>query len=54
MTKAIQSALISVYHKDGLAPIIHALAKQNVQLISTGGTGSLLSAWGMSTLRLSR
>ncbi len=46
MTKAIQSALISVYHKDGLAPIIHALAKQNVQLISTGGTGKFIERMG--------
>ena len=34
----IRKALISVYYKDGLEPIIHALANQGVEFISTGGT----------------
>lgn len=34
----IRKALISVYYKDGLEPIIHALAAQGVEFISTGGT----------------
>jgi len=46
MTKTIQSALISVYHKDGLEPIIHQLVKHNVQLISTGGTGKFIERLG--------
>ncbi|MEL7377116.1 MAG: bifunctional phosphoribosylaminoimidazolecarboxamide formyltransferase/IMP cyclohydrolase PurH, partial [Bacteroidota bacterium] len=36
--RTIQSALISVYHKDGLGPIIDALAKHGVKIYSTGGT----------------
>jgi len=36
--KQIKSALISVYHKDGLGPIIDVLHTQGVQLYSTGGT----------------
>ena len=36
--KKIKSALISVFHKDGLKPILEALHKKNVTLYSTGGT----------------
>ena len=36
--KKISSALISVFHKDGLAPIVDFLAKNNVKMFSTGGT----------------
>ena len=36
--KKIKNALISVYHKDGLAPIIHLLNDAGVQIHSTGGT----------------
>jgi len=34
----IKNALISVYYKDGLAPLVELLAAQGVQLYSTGGT----------------
>lgn len=34
----IKNALISVYYKDGLAPLVQYLAKQGVTLFSTGGT----------------
>ena len=37
-TKTIQSALISVFSKDGLEPIVRKLHEQNVILYSTGGT----------------
>jgi hypothetical protein len=40
--KNIQSALISVYYKDGLAPIIQQLHQAGVTLYSTGGT----QTWG--------
>jgi len=46
MTKKINSALISVYHKDGLAPIIEKLVEHNVTLISTGGTGKFIEELG--------
>jgi len=36
--KKIKSALISVFHKDGLQPILEQLDKHNVEIISTGGT----------------
>jgi phosphoribosylaminoimidazolecarboxamide formyltransferase/IMP cyclohydrolase len=38
MNRKISSALISVFHKDGLEPIVRALNKQGVTLYSTGGT----------------
>ena len=34
----IRTALISVYHKEGLAPVIGELARAGAQLIATGGT----------------
>ena len=37
-TKKIQSALISVFSKEGLEPIVRKLHSQNVILYSTGGT----------------
>ena len=37
-TRKITSALISVFDKEGLAPIIKELDKQGVTLYSTGGT----------------
>ncbi|MBE2247621.1 MAG: bifunctional phosphoribosylaminoimidazolecarboxamide formyltransferase/IMP cyclohydrolase [Candidatus Competibacteraceae bacterium] len=42
----IQHALISVYNKDGLAPIIHALHKLGVSFISTGGTQQFIEQLG--------
>tara|TARA_R110001592_G_scaffold16011_2_gene68619 strand:- start:2294 stop:3820 length:1527 start_codon:yes stop_codon:yes gene_type:complete len=36
--KKIKNALVSVFHKDNLAPIIQELNKQGVKLFSTGGT----------------
>ena len=36
--KKIQSALISVYYKDGLAPLVELLHQHGVALYSTGGT----------------
>lgn len=36
--KKITSALLSVYHKDGLAPLVQLLHQHGVTLYSTGGT----------------
>lgn len=38
MQKKIQSALISVFYKDGLEPVVKALEKLNIKIYSTGGT----------------
>jgi phosphoribosylaminoimidazolecarboxamide formyltransferase/IMP cyclohydrolase len=45
-SKKIQSALISVYHKDGLEPIVEELKRLGVQIYSTGGTQQFLESLG--------
>lgn len=47
MNSKIQSALISVFYKDGLEPIIQALHKNNVTLYSTGGTRKFIEDLGI-------
>jgi phosphoribosylaminoimidazolecarboxamide formyltransferase/IMP cyclohydrolase len=46
-TKKIQSALISVFSKEGLEPIIRLLNSQNVTLYSTGGTEDFIKNLGI-------
>ena len=45
-SKPITRALISVYYKDNLEPIIHALGKAGVEFISTGGTQQFIERLG--------
>lgn len=45
--KKISSALVSVYHKDGLDEILAALHAEGVQLISTGGTQRFIESLGI-------
>jgi phosphoribosylaminoimidazolecarboxamide formyltransferase / IMP cyclohydrolase len=45
--KRIGSALISVYHKDGLGTIVQELHRLNVQLYSTGGTQEFIEGLGI-------
>ncbi len=47
MNSKIQSALISVFYKDGLEPIVKALHSQNVTLYSTGGTRKFIEDLGI-------
>ncbi len=47
-TKRIKSALLSVFHKDGLEPIVRQLHRLGVQLYSTGGTQEYISALGIA------
>jgi phosphoribosylaminoimidazolecarboxamide formyltransferase/IMP cyclohydrolase len=44
--KKIQSALISVYYKDNLEPIIEQLKNQGVTIYSTGGTQKFIEELG--------
>ncbi len=44
--KPIQSALISVFHKEGLEPIIQKLNELNVKIYSTGGTKKYIEECG--------
>ncbi|WPR72564.1 bifunctional phosphoribosylaminoimidazolecarboxamide formyltransferase/IMP cyclohydrolase [Flavobacterium sp. NG2] len=46
-TKTIQSALISVFSKDGLEPIVRQLHSQNVTIYSTGGTEDFIKNLGI-------
>lgn len=45
-TKAIKTALISVFHKDGLEEILRLLAQSGVRLLSTGGTQAFIEQLG--------
>ena len=45
--KPIQRALISVFYKDGLAPIVEKLHAQQVEILSTGGTLAFIQEMGI-------
>ena len=45
-TKKIKTALISVFHKDGLEIILASLHKDGVKFLSTGGTQSFIESLG--------
>ena len=47
MNRKIQSALISVFYKDGLEPIVRQLHKDGVTLYSTGGTQTFIEGLGL-------
>lgn len=47
MIKTIKSALISVFHKDGLDDILPLIKEQGIQVYSTGGTQRLLEDAGI-------
>jgi len=49
-SKKIQSALISVFHKDGLAPIVEKLHQLGVILYSTGGTEKFIKELGINVI----
>ena len=50
MNKKIQSALISVFYKDGLENLIQLLAQQGVTLYSTGGTQAFIEKLGIKVV----
>ena len=49
-SKTIKSALISVFHKDGLEPIVKKLNELNVTLYSTGGTEKFIKNLGIDVI----
>ena len=49
-SKKITSALISVFHKDGLAPIVKKLDEQGVLIYSTGGTQKFINDLGIDVI----
>ena len=50
MTKKIQSALISVFYKDGLEPIVKQLQNLGVTIYSTGGTQKFIESLGIGCI----
>ncbi len=52
MNKQIKTALISVFHKEGLDPIILELHKLGVEIYSTGGTESHIRSLGVPVHRV--
>lgn len=49
-SKKITSALISVFSKEGLAPIVKKLHEQNVTIYSTGGTRKFINDLGIQVI----
>ena len=49
-TKKIKSALISVFSKEGLEPIVRKLHEQNVIFYSTGGTENFIKSLGIPVI----
>jgi phosphoribosylaminoimidazolecarboxamide formyltransferase/IMP cyclohydrolase len=49
-SKTIKSALISVFHKDGLEPVVKKLNDLNVTIYSTGGTEKFIRNLGISVI----
>lgn len=49
-TKKISSALISVFHKDGLGPIVKKLDELGVLIYSTGGTQKFINDMGINVI----
>ena len=48
--RPIRAALLSVYHKDRLAPLVHLLIQHGVTLYSTGGTQQFLEGEGATVV----
>lgn len=46
-SRQIKTALVSVYHKDGLDNILRSLAAAGVRFLSTGGTRSFIESLGL-------
>ncbi len=46
----IQNALISVFHKDGLEPIVKELNKLGIKIYSTGGTQKFIESLGVEVV----
>ncbi|GAB3933284.1 bifunctional phosphoribosylaminoimidazolecarboxamide formyltransferase/IMP cyclohydrolase [Mucilaginibacter myungsuensis] len=48
----IKNALISVYYKDNLEPIIHELNRLGVNIYTTGGTETFIKALGVDVIKV--
>jgi phosphoribosylaminoimidazolecarboxamide formyltransferase/IMP cyclohydrolase len=50
MNKKISSALISVFYKDGLEPLVQQLAAQGATIYTTGGTQKFIEDLGIKVV----
>ncbi len=50
MVKKIQSALISVFYKEGLEPIVQKLSELGITIYSTGGTQAFIEKMGIPVI----
>ena len=50
--KNIKSALISVYHKDGLEEIVQKLNQSGVHFYSTGGTKDFIEGFWINAYKI--
>lgn len=50
--KQIKSALVSVFHKDGLEPVAEKLKELDIEIFSTGGTARFLKKQGLSVTEI--
>ena len=50
MQKKINAALLSVFYKNGLEPIVHELHKQGITIYSTGGTQDFIEKLGIKVI----
>lgn len=46
-TRELKTALVSVFHKDGLDEILKKLHSEGVRFISTGGTAAFIESLGL-------
>ncbi|HEY0060262.1 MAG TPA: bifunctional phosphoribosylaminoimidazolecarboxamide formyltransferase/IMP cyclohydrolase PurH, partial [Flavisolibacter sp.] len=50
MNKKISAALLSVFYKDGLEPLVRQLASQGTTIYSTGGTQKFIEELGIEVV----
>ena len=50
--KTIKTALISVFNKNGLEPLVRQLAKQDCKILSTGGTADFIKKLGLDVIEV--
>ncbi len=50
--RIIKNALISVFHKDGLGPIVQQLNQLGIEIYSTGGTQKFIEEEGIKVNRV--
>lgn len=53
-TKKIKTALVSVFHKDGLDELLHKLNAEGVKFLSTGGTQKFIESLGLECQAVER